>query len=741
MPSGDDIEVFGQNQLQEYVTETSGPPLEAQQVKRVSIAAPSAQRLAMASAADVLLVKNYCGDGICQADENCSSCPQDCKQANGRPCKRIGMMYSLWHMPAWQAQQGIRQKTGKTPPTVDKVLRSRLETPTGAVSGALNMSNILSIFGPTTVRRSLSFHVHQTPQGGFYCIWKPRQPGALNYNPMYEGSYSAEFQNVPACTGYVETLTRHAQQLIAAGVDYVVADMTNIYQYSATGDAIQTRPFEVLLEVWSALRAQGTRTPDVAAWQRLPPPPATLGSTTRSNLMYPMILDIYNAPQFQEILMKDSITRKKLFFLPNSELQNAAFVPDIESNGGLKDIATVYMWVNLEGTSTTPSQGWNFMSFCNNIGGRVNISDSPLCQPRTSRNIGTSISSGTYGSQLAVSPSYQVGYASVTGQSTGQWEGITFQQQLWAMLSMQPDYVFFSTWNEFIAQPYAVASPPFVSQGFESDQTAGKLGYVDMLGTSFSRDIEPTIEGGSQLYDIMVDCLKLFRLGVTNCKDIRAKSTLCCTGSFGAKFQHITRPEFTNAGQFTVRSLLSGPAAGRTLLYSCQAPPPPPSTKPRPPPPKQAPPLPPSTKPRPPPPKQSPPPPPSMTPRPPSPRKAPPSPPQAKPSPPPPKRTPPPPTPAKPSPPPPQPPATPSPTQPTVQPSVFLSTDSNCEVGKAGALSFTATPVGYISVVKGGDFLRALRRCVAADGTRKYGLNSVLCGPGFSVEVILGYVR
>ncbi len=38
-------------------------------------------------------------------------------------------------------------------------------------------------------------------------------------------------------------------QLTAAGVDYVVADMTNLPAYDQTSDAIQTRPFEVLLQV------------------------------------------------------------------------------------------------------------------------------------------------------------------------------------------------------------------------------------------------------------------------------------------------------------------------------------------------------------------------------------------------------------------------------------------------------------------------------------------------------------
>ncbi len=38
-------------------------------------------------------------------------------------------------------------------------------------------------------------------------------------------------------------------QLTAAGLDYVVADMTNLPAYDQTSDAIQTRPFEVLLQV------------------------------------------------------------------------------------------------------------------------------------------------------------------------------------------------------------------------------------------------------------------------------------------------------------------------------------------------------------------------------------------------------------------------------------------------------------------------------------------------------------
>jgi hypothetical protein len=48
----------------------------------------------------------------------------------------------------------------------------------------------------------------------------------------------------------------------------------------------------------------------------------------------------------------------------------------------------------------------------------------------------------------------------------------------------------------------------------------------------------------------------------------------------------------------------------------------------------------------------------------------------------------------------------------------------------------------YIPTVKGGNFLRALRRCVTPTRDRAvYSLNSATCPPGFRLEAILGYVR
>lgn len=74
-----------------------------------------------------------------------------------------------------------------------------------------------------------------------------------------------------------------------------------------------------------------------------------------------------------------------------------------------------------------------------------------------------------------------------------------------------------------------------------------------------------------------------------------------------------------------------------------------------------------------------------------------------------------------------------------VAPPWFFSVDAGCE--GLGA-THAANQVGYISTVKGGEFLRALRRCVTpARDKAVYSLNSAACPSGYNLDAILGYVR
>lgn len=59
--------------------------------------------------------------------------------------------------------------------TVEQVLRSRLETPSGSVRGALTFRDIL--YGNGLQEQSMLFHWQHKPAGGFYCIYHRRSPG------------------------------------------------------------------------------------------------------------------------------------------------------------------------------------------------------------------------------------------------------------------------------------------------------------------------------------------------------------------------------------------------------------------------------------------------------------------------------------------------------------------------------------------------------------------------------------
>jgi len=71
--------------------------------------------------------------------------------------------------------------------------------------------------------------------------------------------------------------------------------------------------------------------------------------------------------------------------------------------------------------------GWNFMSFCS----KQDLIDDSLCQQPYTAN-----GAGLAGSQLAVSPSYQTTYASVSFQSPGTWLGVTFRKQFMRALQV-----------------------------------------------------------------------------------------------------------------------------------------------------------------------------------------------------------------------------------------------------------------------------------------------------------------
>ena len=85
-------------------------------------------------------------------------------------------------------------------------------------------------------------------------------------------------------------------------------------------------------------------------------------------------------------------------------------------------ISLWHRWVGMSG-----SGGWNFMAFCKK---HAFIDDDDCGQVYTSN--GANIA----GSQLAVSPGYQLTYGSIIWQAPGTWLGLTFRKQLQRILEV-----------------------------------------------------------------------------------------------------------------------------------------------------------------------------------------------------------------------------------------------------------------------------------------------------------------
>ncbi len=410
------------------------------------------------------------------------------------PDHRVGMFYLVWHAPAATAMSAIVDAGGALH-TLEDVVRS---------NGALRYGDLYEKYGVEAQAMSLYWNVR--PSLGFYCIYRAR---------------AGESGAVPDCKDIGATTSTHAAQLVAAGIDHVVIDATNLVDVDKNGgDLLQLRPTEVLFEEWAKLRAAGKKTPQIAVWNAIP----------AGAVQWQKHLALYQNPAYDGLVLRDKKTNKKVFFAVDSQDARAPD-PAILAQIAAANVEVQRMWT-IAGTDASIDR-WAFMSYCQ-AGGKDTtsiIGAGDCAQPYTPKS--------TLGSAVAVAPSFQTGYGSLPNGSAGKLAGTTFRRQWGTAFGVMPDYVFVSGWNEFVAQPQPnpYAGDPFARDvGLERDPEGQKL-FVDTFGAEYGRDIEPTAEYGTAYYDLLRSCVRVYRKnaagGVTGCKDA-AES--CCDASGSAAF-------------------------------------------------------------------------------------------------------------------------------------------------------------------------------------------------------------
>ena len=181
---------------------------------------------------------------------------------------QVGIMYEGWHAPAFWG------RSLATNLTVEKVLRTNGTVALAKMSEGMDRA------------LAMNFWFHKEPLDGFYCIYRKRD------------SENTSSCGLPDCPRISQTLRRHADMLIGAGVDFIVVDSTNIQTAGSAADALQLRPWEVLAEEWLALRRQGVATPKIAIWHNLQDP--------NGDLWQSYVHGAYSDPAYDELIFKDS---------------------------------------------------------------------------------------------------------------------------------------------------------------------------------------------------------------------------------------------------------------------------------------------------------------------------------------------------------------------------------------------------------------------------------------------------
>ena len=351
--------------------------------------------------ADAMLsCESTCDGGAC-VGEQCHRYPQ----------KRVGIFYHVWHAFAWDA---VSQRPEGPGPTIDEIIATG-----GSVDDVLPDADLKA--------QAQNFHYHVRPALDYYCLYRKRA-GDADY---------AEPNAAPDCPDIESVAETHARQLWSAGVDFVFVDLTNLAGFSPRTDVLGLRPLEVLLEEWAALRARGVMTPQVAAWVQAP--------EVRGPMVFERVLELYNRPEFAELLLRDDALDKKVLFAvdPRSTAENLA---TIEDNGGREDVVAVRLWGNLDDASLEAGVA-SWMQPCEFRGEPSTIlRNNALCDQGYSETT-------PIGTVLSVSTSYQRTYSSLPFRSPGRQDGLTLKRQFSTAFTVQPDYLLINGWNEFIAQP------------------------------------------------------------------------------------------------------------------------------------------------------------------------------------------------------------------------------------------------------------------------------------------------
>jgi len=286
-------------------------------------------------------------------------------------------------------------------------------------------------------------------------------------------------------------IRKHAQMLSDAGIDVLFFDVTNGYDYLPV--------VKKMAQVYAQMRAEGNTTPQFAF----------LTNVNTSSIVTHIYNEIYAQGLYSDLWFQ---WLGKPLILAN---------PD-EVPASIKSYFTIrrswYLWNNSgadtwfgDGVDKWPWGGLYPQQAGTHGGKNECVSVMPATHPVS--NIGRS-----YNATSDYEPS-----------NIQSGKGIYFKSQFTKAKSLNPAMLFFTGWNEWVAQRLVAANDG--EAGFLGHSVSkGETYFVDTYNHEFSRDIEP-LNGdfGDNYYYLLVDYIRQFK-GTKNLPVFNTTNTMAVDG-------------------------------------------------------------------------------------------------------------------------------------------------------------------------------------------------------------------
>ncbi len=286
-------------------------------------------------------------------------------------------------------------------------------------------------------------------------------------------------------------LRKHAQMLSDAGIDVIFLDVTNSFVYEST--------IRTICNLYLNLRNEGNPTPQISF----------VAYTNSRNTVQTLYDKFYTNERYKSLWFQWD--GKPLILCDTDE----AFDSSIYGHFTMRKA-----WFDSNQTWYGNGEGcWCWGDYYPQKPGLKNGRAEQICvMPSTHPT-----------SDIGRSYHPDSGQPDASEDMSGQ--GIYFKLQCERALEVDPDIVFITGWNEWVAQRQINDDPPSVLWFLGKDIGAGDTYFVDQYNHEFSRDIEPVADGfRDNYYYYMVDFIRKYK-GVTPSPCITKNHTVTIDGT------------------------------------------------------------------------------------------------------------------------------------------------------------------------------------------------------------------